>query len=91
MTGPTATPSTDTAQTLFTIPAAITDAFKNVSSVIEAAQKADWLGLAFIAGGLVMVMVTLSMILVEETIQKPGREFVAGPVPEKIARLVKGG
>jgi hypothetical protein len=81
----------DTAQSLFSIPNAITDAFKNVSEAIEGIRKVDYLALALIVLGLVIIMLALGGILVEETIQKPGREFIASGAAEKVAKLAKGG
>lgn len=81
----------DAAQTLTVIPEAITQAFQNVSEAVTSLRGKDWFGMGLITLGLLMVMFALGAIAIEETVQKPAREFVESGAAEKVVKLAKGG
>ncbi len=89
---PTGTGIGDAAQSLFSIPEVITEAFKNVSETIKKISAVDYAALGLVALGILIILLALGGVLVEEMVQKPGREFVESGTAEKIARLAtKGG
>lgn len=83
--------ATDTAQTVLAIPTAITQTFQNVSDVIAGAKKFDWVAAGLVALGLLVVMLAIGGILFEETIQKPGRQFIESGGAEKVVKLASKG
>jgi hypothetical protein len=79
----------DITQTLFTIPEEITHFFQSLGNAVQAAERVDYAGVAFVVGGVTLMLFGLGGILVEETLQKPGQEFISEGGLEKLIKAVK--
>lgn len=81
----TSAPS-DVAQTLFTIPKEILDAFSGIGKTIIAVQKFDYIGFAFVVVGLGFIFLALAMISLDEG----AKEVLSSPAVTASVKALAG-